>query len=100
MANVDWAREQLRAIGTVQTAIRYWLKGVQASLPPTSPPDDVDEPDNPDVPTHLRAVIGNCLNDLLDPLIRDLFEVADYQLAAEGEKPEAQPGRPPAAAAE
>jgi hypothetical protein len=91
MAEIDTAREQLREIVGDLESIKFRLLGVQASLP--EPAADgtarglVEDIEEMDLLTEIRAVIGCVLNDCVAPAIGDLREAA--ALAAsdpEGEK--------------
>jgi hypothetical protein len=59
MTNLDWARAQLRAVGGALTTVHYWLKGVQASLPPGQVGSFLEDFEaDLDIATHMGAVIG------------------------------------------
>ena len=84
MTAVELARKQLGPVIESLRAIRNQLTGIQESIPPTSQetsPEDLEG--EPDAPTEIRAILGNVLHDRLDPMIRDLISVADYESPAE-----------------
>jgi hypothetical protein len=76
-------RAQIGKIVEQLITIRYQMLGVQASLPASSLEISLEDLDaDPDAPTEIRTVIGNCINDSLDPLIRDLLDLAKFEHGA------------------
>ncbi len=70
-------RAQIGKVVEQLITIRYQMRGVQASLPASTLESSLENLDtDPDAPTEIRAVIGNCINDSLDPMIRDLLDLA------------------------
>jgi len=76
-------RTQITKLVEQLITIRYQMKGVQASVPASSVESSLDDLDAvSDVPTEIRTVIGNCINDSLDPLIRDLLDLVKQEPGA------------------
>jgi hypothetical protein len=74
------ARAQLRAITTELDTLRLRLVAVHAALP-VSPSADLMHlgEEEPDFPTEARRTIECTLFDHLEPMLRDLATVADYE---------------------
>ena len=69
-------RTQITKLVEQLITIRYQMRGVHASLPASTQESSLDDLDaDPDAETEIRVVVGNCINDSLDPLIRDLSEL-------------------------
>jgi hypothetical protein len=70
-------RAQIGKVVEQLITIRYQMRGVQTSLPASTLESSLEDLDTaPDAPTEIRTVIGNCINDSLDPMIRDLLDLA------------------------
>ncbi len=77
MADLQQAREQLRAAAGELEDLRTRLLGLQASLPLTpadTSREDLEEPPTP--ASEMHAALGCVVRDYLDPLIRDLRAAA------------------------
>ncbi|HEX4498061.1 MAG TPA: hypothetical protein VIE43_20460 [Thermoanaerobaculia bacterium] len=67
------AETQLRDIADALEALRFRLLGVQASLPPSSlERDPLQEEDEMDTATEIRAVVGCVLEDRIEPALQEL----------------------------
>jgi len=68
--------------GIVETliSVRHQMEGVQASVPPGAAEISQEDCDtDPDPPTEIRAVIATSIKDSLDPMIRDLRDLLNYE---------------------
>ncbi len=61
-------------------AVRHQMVGVEAKVPPGAAEISQEDCDtDPDLPTEIRAVMGSSIKDSLDPMIRDLRDLLDYE---------------------
>ena len=61
-------------------AVRHQMVGVEAKVPPGAAEISQEDLDaDPDIPTEIRAVMGTCIKDSLDPMIRDLRDLLSYE---------------------
>jgi hypothetical protein len=72
-------------------SVRHQMEGIQAKVPPGAAEISQEDCDSdPDLPTEIRAVMGTCIKDSLDPMIRDLRDLLAYEPGAgkaSGESP-------------
>ena len=85
MNDLSEVKGHITSIVTQLTAVRFQMLGVQMSIPPGAA--EISQEDwnaDPDPPTEIRAVMGTCIKDSVDPMIRDLRDLLTYGEAVQG----------------
>jgi hypothetical protein len=82
MNDLSEVKEDIRNIVETLLAVRRQMAGVEASVPPGAAEMSQEDCDaEPDLPTEIRAVMGTCITDSLDPMIRDLRDLLRNEAA-------------------
>jgi hypothetical protein len=85
MNDLSEVKRHITSIVTQLTAVRFQMLGVQTSIPPGAAEVSQEDCDvDPDIPTEIRAVMGTCIKDSLDPMIRNLRELLTDGEAVQG----------------
>lgn len=80
MNDLSAVKGDIQSIVETLISVRHQMEGVQASVPPSVAEISQEDYDaDPDMPTEIRAVMGTCIKDSLDPMIRDLSDLLTYE---------------------
>jgi hypothetical protein len=74
----EQAQAKLRKVVEELKEVRSRLRDIASALP--SPPEEmINEEEDPDVATEVRAIIECVLTDQIGPAVRDLAAAAEYR---------------------
>jgi hypothetical protein len=85
MSELSEVKGDIQSVVEKLISVRHQMEGIQASVPPGAAEISQEDCDaDPDIPTEIRAVMGTCIKDSLDPMIRDLRDLLTYGEAVQG----------------